>query len=181
MGKFALPTSKGKKPEKLSDAKRKELQLVFKDVTLITIDEYSMCSAGILHSINSRLREIAVTPEAAGQPFGERSMLLVGDSSQLSPVYGTSLCTPVSAVAASKSAARDGLSVFQQCFKQAVFLTKKERQAVAAGDIVQEHFVRALDNLANGVAVVSDWEFLNTRTPLHLGQVAFSSHFKDAV
>ena len=64
-------------PEKL-DLTRKQLE----NVEVVIVDEFSMVSADNLYNLHKRLQEIFMSQE----PFGGRSLLLVGDIMQLGPV-----------------------------------------------------------------------------------------------
>ena len=71
----------------LKGEKLKSLLNRFKDITHITLDEYSMLSQCMLAQIDTRLRQ------ATGHNvyFGGISMILIGDPGQLLPVGGSPL------------------------------------------------------------------------------------------
>merc|ERR1711860_130960 len=68
----------------LQDAKREEYRVLFEDLQLIIIDEFSMVSADSLYDIHRRLQEILISDDY----FGGCAVLLVGDLLQLPPVKG---------------------------------------------------------------------------------------------
>jgi hypothetical protein len=57
---------------------------------LVIIDEISMVSAQMLHSVNARLQQVM---DCDTLPFGGAHVVLVGDFGQVPPVCGTSLAT----------------------------------------------------------------------------------------
>ena len=64
--------------------KREELRVLFEDLQLIIVDEFSMVSADALYDIHRRLQEILISDDY----FGGCAVLLVGDLLQLPPVKG---------------------------------------------------------------------------------------------
>ena len=68
----------------LKDIKREELRVLFEDLQLIIVDEFSMVSADALYDIHRRLQEILISDDY----FGGCAVLLVGDLLQLPPVKG---------------------------------------------------------------------------------------------
>lgn len=63
-----------------------QYRVIFKYIRVIIIDEISMCSAELLHTINYRLQEITGNFE---QPFGGLDIFFIGDLRQLPPVRAT--------------------------------------------------------------------------------------------
>ena len=74
----------GTKYVKLSDSKREEFRVMFEELQLVIIDEFSMVSADALYDIHRRLQEIFISKDF----FGGRAILFVGDLLQLPPVKG---------------------------------------------------------------------------------------------
>ncbi len=68
----------------LNGERLKQLQDRLKDVQYIIIDEKSMVGRRILALIDMRLRQ--AFPEHNNEPFGGRSVIMVGDFGQLLPI-----------------------------------------------------------------------------------------------
>lgn len=87
------------------------LQLQWKGVHFIIIDEKSMVGLRLLAQTDSRLRQIF--PQAADQPFGGVSVALFGDFAQLPPVGDTPLYSPPSTAATDNGTmSREGGTVY---------------------------------------------------------------------
>ena len=69
----------------LNSKKKQELQVAFRDLQMVIIDEISMVGANRLHDINRRLQDIKINND----PFGGLATLLVGDILQLPPVLAS--------------------------------------------------------------------------------------------
>ena len=69
----------------LSDKKRDEKRLLFKNLKILIIDEISMVKADMLYQLDLKLQELK---ERIGVPFGGVAILLFGDMMQLRPVLG---------------------------------------------------------------------------------------------
>ena len=69
----------------LSSQKREEMRAFFENLQVIIIDEFSMVSADALYDVHKRLQEVFISND----PFGGKSIILVGDLLQLPPVQGT--------------------------------------------------------------------------------------------
>ena len=67
-----------------------QARTLLENLKLIIIDEVSMISAQMLHNINKRLSQIFQTNELT-EPFGNISIVLVGDLLQLPPVKGSTV------------------------------------------------------------------------------------------
>ena len=74
----------GTKYLQLQDVKREQFRVLFEDLQLIIIDEFSMVSADALYDIHRRLQEIFISEDL----FGGCAVMLVGDLLQLPPVKG---------------------------------------------------------------------------------------------
>ena len=74
----------------LSDTTRRTLQDRHCNIQVIVIDEKSFLSAYYMYMIDRRLREIF----AIDKPFGNRSIVIMGDFAQLEPVGGLPLYCP---------------------------------------------------------------------------------------
>merc|ERR1711942_344274 len=68
----------------LSDKKRDEKRNLYKNLTVLIIDEISLVDADMLYKIDLRLREI----KQMGVPFGNVAIFVLGDLMQLRPVSG---------------------------------------------------------------------------------------------
>lgn len=88
---FSLPFNQKKgKLSRLSDDKANTTRVAYQNLQLIIIDEISMVSSKTLFYINQRLQQIFNSNEF----FGGKSVLLVGDLSQLPPVLQKSIFLP---------------------------------------------------------------------------------------
>ncbi|KAI3903891.1 hypothetical protein MKW92_023196 [Papaver armeniacum] len=84
---LAITTDRKNSYKKLETERCGRMQEEFKDTKLIIIDEYSMIGRKMLANIDLRLRDIF----ASSEPFGNISIVLVGDIRQLPPVFDTPL------------------------------------------------------------------------------------------
>ena len=71
------------KLEKLQGDRLKDLQLRFKEVGILVIDEKSMIGQNIFYNVSERLKQ--ARPHACDQPFEGLSVILLGDWKQLPP------------------------------------------------------------------------------------------------
>ena len=69
----------------LSDRNRDEKRELFKNLTILIIDEVSMVKSDMLYQMDLKLQELKERP---GVPFGGVAVLLFGDMLQLRPVLG---------------------------------------------------------------------------------------------
>ena len=69
----------------LSDKKRDEKRIMFKNLKLIIIDEVSMVKSDMIYQLDLKLQELK---ERVGVPFGGVAILDLGDMLQLRPVMG---------------------------------------------------------------------------------------------
>jgi ATP-dependent DNA helicase PIF1 len=140
----------------LSGEKLNQLQLQFKDITHIIIDEYSMVSQGLFAQIDSRLRQATGKKELF---FGGLSIILVGDPGQLLPVCGS----PLYASQPKAQSALQGLTAYMQ-FDKAICLQVSQRQRNENQDPDQEYFIQMLKRLRDGMTddnrTLEDWKFL---------------------
>ena len=74
----------------LLDKPLAQARTLLENLKLIIIDEVSMISAQMLHNVNKRLSQIFQTNELT-EPFGNISIVLVGDLLQLPPVKGSTV------------------------------------------------------------------------------------------
>lgn len=80
---LAITADRNLSYKKLEAERCRRMQVDFKDTKLIIINEYNMIGRKMLTNINLRLRDIFLTSE----PFGNVSIVLVGDMRQLSHVF----------------------------------------------------------------------------------------------
>ncbi|XP_074656877.1 uncharacterized protein LOC141910064 [Tubulanus polymorphus] len=76
----------------LSDDKISELRVKFNSLQIVIIDEISMVDHKMLGYVHGRLRQIKQCPDYS--PFGNVSVIAVGDFYQLPPVKGKPLYSP---------------------------------------------------------------------------------------
>ncbi|KAI3973355.1 hypothetical protein MKW92_002223, partial [Papaver armeniacum] len=121
----------------------------FKDTKLIIIDEYSMIGRKMLESIDLRCRDIF----AINEPFGNVSIVLVGDIRQLPPVFDT----PLYAQGGRNLQLTGSLSysVFEHCVRlEHVFRQSRDEESL---------FREALLRLSDGSSTIHDWKLFKTR------------------
>jgi ATP-dependent DNA helicase PIF1 len=81
-----LPVQKGTSFDALTGAALSQLQLTFRNIRYLVIDEKSMVGLATMGMISNRL--IQACPDArAGERFGGISIILLGDFNQLPPVF----------------------------------------------------------------------------------------------
>lgn len=133
----------------------KQLQKKLDGVRYIIIDEKSMVGRRMLSIIDMRLRQ--AFPENKNQPFGGRSIVLVGDFGQLPPV----LDLPMYAQSVSRdSLSNDGIGVYK-LFQEVYQLDIVQRQAGDSEE--QRHFRNILLRLRDGESTSDDWKVFTTR------------------
>ncbi|MCL7050153.1 hypothetical protein MKW94_023326 [Papaver nudicaule] len=84
---LAITADRNQSYKKLETQRCTHMQVDFKDTRLIIIDEYIMIGRKMLGNINLRCRDIF----ANNEPFGNVSIVLVGDIRQLLPAFDTPL------------------------------------------------------------------------------------------
>ena len=104
-------------PEKL-DLTRKQLE----NVEVVIVDEFSMVSADNLYNLHKRLQEIFMSQE----PFGGRSLLLVGDIMQLGPVRAAPIYREPRSIDSKALFKCNELNLWQNC--KSILLEKNFRQ-----------------------------------------------------
>ena len=92
------------------------------NVEVVIIDEFSMVSADNLYNLHKRLQEIFFSEE----PFGGRSVLLVGDILQLGPVRAAPIYAEPKSIDNRSMFHSQELNLWQNC--QSVLLEKNFRQ-----------------------------------------------------
>ena len=107
--------------EKL-DQTRKNLE----NVEVVIVDEFSMVSADNLYNLHKRLQEIFMSIE----PFGGRSVLLVGDIMQLGPVKATPIYSKPKSIDSSSMFESEELNLWNKC--ESVLLETNFRQGEGA-------------------------------------------------
>lgn len=106
---FSLPTNGF---SVLSGSRLATMQLLWKGVYFVIIDEKSMLGLRSLAQIDSRCRQLI--PEHADVPFGNINIALVGDFAQLPPVGDTPLYSlPSSAASENGCLSRDGSTLYR--------------------------------------------------------------------
>ncbi|CAG8650540.1 20725_t:CDS:2 [Cetraspora pellucida] len=130
----------------------KQLQKKLNDVRYIIIDEKSMVGRRMLALIDMRLHQ--AFPENHNQPFGGRSVILVGDFGKLLPV----LDLPMYVQNLSHNPlSNDGITAYRQ-FQKVYRLDIVLRQAGNSKE--QCHFRNILMHLRNGKSTIDDWKAL---------------------
>jgi len=136
------------------------LQEKWKDVKYLILDEMSMISTKMLGIINERLKQ--AFPEKSSEPFGNLSILMLGDFGQIPPVIGHPLYS-------SSSNNTDGYVTLgrlgYQTFHHAIFLDEVMRQSPD-----QIIFRNLLLRVRDGESTERDWEILNQRALPNLSQ-----------
>lgn len=79
---FCIPASQGFQFKPLDMQQLNTMRARYNDLKVVIIDEISIVGRGMLNFINLRLQEIKGCP----RPFGDVSVLAVGDLYQLKPV-----------------------------------------------------------------------------------------------
>ena len=138
----------------LNPDKLKELQNEMKETVALIIDEKSMCGQWMLYAIDQRCRQ--AKPKSADKPFGNLTMMLAGDLTQLPPVGDRSLYALDGRPSKQQSAGR----LLYLLFKKSFFLTESMRQA---GDSNAE-FRDQLQRLAEGQFSIDDWRIWSMRS-----------------
>ena len=136
----------------------RQLQEDLKDVKYFIIDEFSMVGKKLMNIIAKRGRNIFTSEN----PFGNVSVILVGDLRQLPPVldaalYSTGEC----------SVDNYGVLAYRQ-FNRVVKLSISHRQA--GNDEEQILFRNILERLSQGNSTVEDWQHLMTRTKINVSE-----------
>jgi ATP-dependent DNA helicase PIF1 len=166
-----LPVSKNQTTlDDLSGDRLSLIQDKFKNIKLVIIDEYSMVSQVMLGQTDKRLRQ------ATGKInlyFGGISIILIGDNGQLPPVAGNVLYK----FPPKTNLALHGFNCYKQ-FKLAIRLQVSQRQQNLNNDQNQEHFIKFLGRLREGLLddtqTLIDWQFIlkNRVTPINILQFA---------
>ena len=146
-----LPT-RGELKE-LEGNRLQQLQIRFKEVKYLIIDEMSMVGRKLFGQVDSRLRQ--AFPHAADQVLGGCSCLLFGDFGQLPPVMDLPLYSSLS-----RSPLSDLGRTAYQMFDKAVILAQVMRQN--GEDPEQVIFRDTLLSLRDGNLTTSQWQHLMT-------------------
>jgi len=144
-----LPLSSGKF-EPLEGERLRELQQKFENVGVLVIDEKSMIGQEVFWMVSERLKE--ARPYFATEPFGNLSVVLLGDWRQLPPVGDSSLFSMTS-----KQPRGHNLYML---FKDVIMFDVCERQA---GDD-QALFREELQSLGDGKFTSDMWRRWRERT-----------------
>ena len=144
-----------------------QIQHQMRGIEYIIIDEYSMLGQTLFGWIDKRLRQIT---GHCDEPFGRKSVVLVGDPEQLPPVGDKPLyhSQPSSAVA------EQGHCMYH-LFDKVVRLQTNHR--VQGSDPKHCHFRNLLERLRTGDSTVEDWKSLLAQQP----SVSNIDDFKDAI
>ena len=138
------------KLELLGGERLMQLQEKFKDVGILMIDEKSMMGQEMFWMINERLKE--ARPHHKDKPFGNLSMVLLGDWKQLPPVADTPLYD-------AESKKPRGYNLYQ-LFNKVVFFDVVQRQMGEE----QKQFRQDLASLADGEFSLDTWKRWRSRT-----------------
>ncbi|GBC46555.2 ATP-dependent DNA helicase PIF1-like [Rhizophagus irregularis DAOM 181602=DAOM 197198] len=133
----------------------KNLQKKLNGVNYVIIDEKSILDHRMLFVVDSHLR--AAFPEHRNQPFGGRSVILVGDFGQLllvidEPIY--------SKKPRHDSLSNDGMNVYNQ-FREVYWLDAVCHQSGNSPE--QRLFRDILMRLRDGESTIDNWRILATR------------------
>jgi len=129
---------------KLNGRVLQHLQLLFQNVKVLFIDEYSMLPQKALYWIDQRLRQIKCCPSRV---FGGVVVVVIGDLSQLPPVKAIPVWDNRIKVdgRAKDDASRYGMSIWQTHFRTVIKLEKNNRLNAADPDTIWcSEFLEAL-------------------------------------
>ncbi|XP_026383518.1 ATP-dependent DNA helicase PIF1-like [Papaver somniferum] len=147
---LALSVDKDQSYKSLDHVQCGHMQKDFKDTKLIVIDEYSMIGRKMFANIDLRCRDIF----ANNEPFGNVSVVLVGDMRQLPPVFDTPLY-----VQGGRSKLQLYGSIPYSLFDRCVRLEEVFRQSGNE----ELSFRDALLRLSDGKSTLTDWELFSAR------------------
>ncbi|CAG8720815.1 17502_t:CDS:1 [Cetraspora pellucida] len=139
----------------LNGERLKQLQNKLQDVKYFIIDEKSMVGHRTLALIDMRLRQ--AFSEQRDQPFGNQSVILIGDFGQLPPVLDDPIYT---STLRRDSLSNNGIIAYKQ-FLEVYKLDVVQRQSGNSED--QCHFRNILLRLRDGESTMDDWKTLTTR------------------
>ena len=145
-----------------------QIQHQIRGIEYIIIDEYSMLGQTLFGWIDKRLRQIT---GHCDEPFGGKSVVLIGDPGQLPPVGDK----PLYHSQPSSGVAEQGRCMYH-LFDKVVRLQTKHR--VQGSDPKHRHFRNLLERLCTGDSTVEDWKSLLARQPLSVSNI---DDFKDAI
>ena len=117
---------------------------------LVIVDEFSMVSQDHLYNLHFRLRDLFNSKE----PFGGRSVLLVGDILQLGPVQGSPIYREPSTIKASTMFHSKELNLWNNC--ESILLETNFRQGEGA-------WMKMLNRIRVGEATDNDIQLLESR------------------
>jgi len=137
------------KLEPLGGERLMELQRKFQDVGILMIDEKSMMGQEMFWMVNERLKE--AKPHHQDKPFGNLSIVLLGDWKQLPPVADSSLYD-------FEAKNPRGFNLYQ-LFDKVVIFDVVQRQS---GD-EQQQFRTDLASLAEGTFALDTWKRWRSR------------------
>jgi Helitron helicase-like domain at N-terminus/Domain of unknown function (DUF6570)/PIF1-like helicase/DNA helicase Pif1, 2B domain len=146
-----LPVSHAIMP--LSNTALLELQLRWRNICYLIIDEKSMMGLGILSRISTRLNEIF--PRTT-RFFGGKNVIIIGDFFQLPPVGLKPLYTPREGLKGAENL--HGKNAYTQ-FNRSIFLTKAQRQLGPE----QAMFRKALEEMRTAQVSAESFRLLSTR------------------
>ncbi|CAG8622479.1 21470_t:CDS:2 [Cetraspora pellucida] len=152
----------------------KQLQKRLNGVNYFVIDEKSMVGHRMLALVDMRLCQ--AFPEHKNQPFGNRSVILVGDFGQLPPVLDEPM---YSQTFRHDLLSNDGITTYKQ-FQEAYKLDIVQCQSGDSEE--QRNFRDILLQLRDGESTVADWKVLAARfidSPTILSPE--QDHFSDAI
>lgn len=152
----ALLLPLGSKAVDLSHEKIKTLQAKLDGVRYVIVDEKSMVGRRTLALIDIRLRQ--AFPRHHDEPFGGRSVILVGDFGQLPPVLDIPMY--VRTPRPSDPVSDDGRAIYG-LFRKVFKLDVIQRQA--GNSEGQRSFRDLLLRMRNGESTQEDWNLLRTR------------------
>ncbi|CAB4412397.1 unnamed protein product [Rhizophagus irregularis] len=168
---LSIPIRNSKNLE-LDSRRLKQLQERLKKVIYLIIDEKSMVRHRILAVIDVRLRQ--AFPENSKEPFGGRSIILLGDFGQLPPVLDVPMFSKNTSVDGNSNKGIAAYKHIREVFKLDVIL----RQTGNSNE--QKEFRDILLRMRDRESSLDDWKILSTRFEENLNQQE-RERFSDAV
>ena len=145
------------RPAPLKPDQLRRLQQQLKNTRYLFFDEMSMIGLRMLHTIDTRLRQIF--PDQADRMFGGLTVILFGDFGQLPPVLDKPLYAHPNQNW--QPHITDASRMYREGFHRVFELTEQMRQRGQAVEDIR--FQEVLLNLREGQVTIDDWQFLQRR------------------